>query len=134
MIAGVGDQKEHLENLAEELNVNLHLFGYRKDVAELYKTADLYVHPSFREGLPVSVMEAVASKLDCICSDIRGCSDVVGSDLFNPNDISSLSSLIDKFINGKTNKEINYSNLSKFEVDFINEALIKLYLEATNGK
>ena len=50
MVAGVGDRKEHLLQLAQELHLEdrVHLLGYRKDVAELYKTADLFVFPSFR--------------------------------------------------------------------------------------
>ena len=43
--------------LASELDISnqIHLLGFRKDVAELYKAADVYVLPSIREGLNVSV-------------------------------------------------------------------------------
>lgn len=73
-IAGDGPLKYYLEKLAVELGVEnrLHLLGYRTDVAELYKTADVFCFPSYREGLPVSVMEAMASGLPLICSNNRG--------------------------------------------------------------
>lgn len=97
MIAGKGDKEEELKMLAEKNGVNLHLIGYRNDVAELYKISDLYVHPSFREGLPVSVMEAIASKIPIICSDIRGCSDLISNtNRFKPTDILSIASMIQK--------------------------------------
>jgi glycosyltransferase involved in cell wall biosynthesis len=78
-IAGRGDKHDYLISLANELGIaeQLHLLGYRSDVAELYKTADAYVHPSFREGLPVSIMEAMASGLPVVCSKIRGNVDLI---------------------------------------------------------
>lgn len=79
MIAGVGDLEAKLKMVAKECNVDnrVHLLGYRKDVAELYKAADVFVFPSFREGLSVSVMEALASGLPVVCSKIRGNVDLV---------------------------------------------------------
>ena len=73
-IAGVGDNRDCLLMLSEELGVSeqVHLIGYRKDVAELYAIADLFCFPSLREGLSVSLMEAMASRLPVMCSSIRG--------------------------------------------------------------
>jgi glycosyltransferase involved in cell wall biosynthesis len=76
-IAGKGDKSEELEEMATKFAVNLHLLGYRNDVAELYKTADVYILPSIREGLNVSIMEAMASSCPIICSNIRGNVDMV---------------------------------------------------------
>lgn len=78
-VAGFGNCRERLEKLAASLGVSdrFHLLGYRADVAELYHSADVFVHPSFREGLPVSVIEAMASGLPIIASDTRGNRDLV---------------------------------------------------------
>lgn len=78
-IAGGGPLKEYLENLARELGVadRVHLLGYRRDVAELYKVSDVFCFPSFREGLSVAVMEAMASGIKLIVSNIRGNTDMV---------------------------------------------------------
>ena len=116
VIAGIGDQEENLAHLADELDVNLHLLGYRNDVAELYRIADLYVLPSFREGLNVSVMEALASGCPTIVSRIRGNVDMVPSEnTFNPNDINALAELIerDKIINGDFVKQVDYSKINQ---------------------
>ena len=79
MIAGGGHLKAELENLAKEVGVSdrVHLLGYRNDVAELYKVSDVFCFPSFREGLSVSIMEAMASGIKLIVSDIRGNTDLV---------------------------------------------------------
>ena len=90
VIAGRGDLKVHLERLAQELGVSsqLHLLGFRTDVKELFKAADFFAHPSFREGLSVAVMEAMANGLPVICTEIRGNTDLIedskGGYLFKP--------------------------------------------------
>ena len=95
VIAGKGDQHDSLIQMAKDLKIDkqLHLIGYRSDVSELYKMADLYTLPSYREGLNVSVMEAMSSGLPCIISDIRGNRDLVddnkGGYLINPEDYNS---------------------------------------------
>jgi glycosyltransferase involved in cell wall biosynthesis len=53
------------------------LLGMRDDVDALYRAADLYVLASHREGFPRSAMEAAASGLPVIATDIRGCRQVV---------------------------------------------------------
>ena len=55
----------------------VHLLGFRKDAQEIYYLADIYCHPSFREGLSVAVMEAMAAGLPIVCSDIRGNRDLI---------------------------------------------------------
>ena len=51
--------------------------GFRSDVERLYAAADVYVLASHREGFPRSAMEAAASGLPVVATDIRGCRDVV---------------------------------------------------------
>lgn len=49
------------------------LLGWRDDVLDLYSAADAFVFASHREGLPVAVIEAMASGLPVIASNIPGC-------------------------------------------------------------
>jgi glycosyltransferase involved in cell wall biosynthesis len=131
VIAGIGDQKENLENLAKTFNVNLHLLGYRKDVAELYKCADLYVLPSIREGLNVSVMEALASGLPVICSKIRGNIDMVHDGvngyLFEPTAVNSVADSIKKVVILPKDKFVSSITSTKHDVIEINRAMRNLY-------
>jgi glycosyltransferase EpsD len=50
----------------------VHFLGYRNDVEILCQISDLHISPSKREGLAVSVVEAMASGLPLLCSKIRG--------------------------------------------------------------
>ncbi len=50
--------------------------GWREDVADLMAAMDVFVLPSWREGLPRSAIEAAASGLPLVLTDIRGCREV----------------------------------------------------------
>lgn len=78
IIAGEGTEKEELLKLSKKLNFNnFYPIGYREDINEIYKIADVFCFPSYREGLPFSLMEAMASNIPCIASDIRGNKDLI---------------------------------------------------------
>lgn len=78
-VCGRGPLSEELKALAIQngLRNRFILTGYRDDVADFYRAADIFIFPSLREGLPVSVMEAMACGLPVICSPIRGNTDLV---------------------------------------------------------
>lgn len=63
--------------LEEARDHGVHLVGMRHDVEDLYRAWDLYVLASHREGYPRSAMEAAASGLPVVATDIRGCRQVV---------------------------------------------------------
>ncbi len=54
--------------------------GGREDVADLYRAADLFVFPSRGEGCPNAVLEAMASALPLVATDVAGNREVVGED------------------------------------------------------
>lgn len=72
--------------------------GQRQDMPEIYQAMDLLAHPSHREGVPRSPMEAAASGVVVIATDIRGCREVVESakngELVPPRDPSALGHAI----------------------------------------
>jgi len=79
LICGQGNLLKYLKLLSKKLGIsdNVIFLGYRSDIFEIYKIADIFLFPSFREGLPVAVMEAMATGLPIVCSDIRGNIDLV---------------------------------------------------------
>lgn len=95
VIAGRGELMEQHQQLISELGMqdSIHLLGYCNEVSRWYKAADIFVFPSFREGLSVSLMEAMASGLPCIVSKIRGNTDLIdeqGGYYIDPKDTGSL--------------------------------------------
>lgn len=133
-IAGTGDLLDYLENLANELGISdrVHLLGYRSDVADLYRAADLYIQPSLREGLPVALMEAIASKTAVICSDIRGNTDLVGKNaLFEPKNVNQIAEKICEYLNRDNSEDIerNYVALKKYDLEEVANDTKTIYTE-----
>jgi glycosyltransferase involved in cell wall biosynthesis len=59
------------------LGGSLRLLGHRDDVDDLYAAMDVLTLPSHREGFPRSPMEAAATGLPVVVTDVRGCRDTV---------------------------------------------------------
>ncbi len=74
LICGQGPKQKELVCQAKALEIadDVRLAGYQEDVRTFYQNADIFVFPSIQEGLPVALMEAMASGLPCVVSDIRG--------------------------------------------------------------
>ena len=79
MICGRGPELENLQALAKELGVEnqIHFLGFRTDVKELLTGADIFLFTTRQEGMPRSMMEAMASGLPCVSSRIRGNVDLI---------------------------------------------------------
>lgn len=77
VIVGKGNLHDYLKQLAHGLGIakQVHLLGYRADIPELYKAADVCVFPSIREGLGLAAIEGMAAGLPLIVSDNRGTRD-----------------------------------------------------------
>lgn len=136
-IAGKGDLREYLEKLAEKLGVKkqIHLLGFRTDTAELYKTADCFIHPSIREGLPVSVIEAMSSALPVVCSAIRGNVDLVdenGGGLFASDNEEECEKLLSSIIQSDL-KNMGRHNVEKAK-QFWLENTISIMREIYGGE
>lgn len=78
-IYGEGSCMESLVELAKQCGVEdrVCFAGYCSDIVERLHRVDAFVFPSLREGMPVAVMEAMASGLPVIALDIRGCRELV---------------------------------------------------------
>lgn len=136
VVAGRGDLKEYLEQLAQELGISsqFHLLGFRTDVKELFKMADFFAHPSFREGLSVAVMEAMANGLPIICSEIRGNTDLIednkGGYLFKPAEQDTAYQALKNIMESSDRKSMGLYNLKKAEgldVKAVLEVMRRIY-------
>ena len=115
VIVGKGPLDKELTAFAKEKKVDLRLMGYRNDVPSFYNAADIYILPSIREGLNVSLMEAMASCLPVACGKIRGNVDLIDDKevLFNPTSIVEIKNAIVMSIQNK--KSLGLKNLSKIQ-------------------
>ncbi|MDM0474744.1 glycosyltransferase family 4 protein [Clostridium perfringens] len=138
LICGFGELEEYLRNLTLHLNLEDKVIfaGYRRDVKELLYAADCFVFPSLQEGLPVALMEAMATGLPVICSDIRGNVDLItngkGGYLVDCHDVDGFAKYIDKLIrniNLKENmSEYNKKSIMEFDINKVKTHMEKIYL------
>jgi glycosyltransferase involved in cell wall biosynthesis len=65
------------EILAARPDAAVRFAGYRHDMPDLYALMDVFVLPSYREGLPQTLMEAAAIGVPAVTTRVRGCREVV---------------------------------------------------------
>ncbi|MCR5545462.1 MAG: glycosyltransferase [Lachnospiraceae bacterium] len=73
-ICGEGPYRPQLEKAIEELGLKNKVFlrGYRNDMSALWHTADASIFPSYREGMGMAALEAMACNVPLIVADNRG--------------------------------------------------------------
>lgn len=131
LIVGKGPLRDTLENLSKKYGVSdrVHFLGYRSDVVKIMKSCDLFLFPSLQEGLPVALMEAIASNMQCLVSDIRGNSELAEKyNKVNKFKLGNLNKLV-KMIE-ETDEKNNRNNLDNyFDISSINvkEIMNKIY-------
>jgi glycosyltransferase involved in cell wall biosynthesis len=81
VLAGDGPDRDELEMQAQRLGLGdrVLFLGYRQDIADLLATCDVFVLPSLYEGLPLSILEAMAAGRPVICSAIGGSNEAVSN-------------------------------------------------------
>ena len=74
MIVGDGPERGALETRIAQLGLGdrVHLLGFRTDIPELLAGCDLFVLPSLFEGLPLSILEAMAAGKAVVATAIGG--------------------------------------------------------------
>ena len=134
IVVGKGDKQQMLEKLIDDLDMSdrVFLLGYRQDIGELLKMSDLFVFPSYREGLSVSVMEAMSSGLPVVCSDIRGNCDLIdenGGVLFDPHNVEDCKKAIIKALNSSLDAmgKHNQIKTGDFDLKKVHEKMNDIY-------
>lgn len=124
IIAGADNFNGEYPRLAKELGIEnkVDFLGHREDINDLLHTSDIAVGSSYREGLPVNVMEALACGLPVVLSDNRG-HRVLGVEgengyIVKVNDYDAMAERICRIIED----EALYKKLSENAVE-----LVKLY-------
>lgn len=78
-LAGDGPLRQTLEQQAIRLGIarRVHFLGFRRDVSLVFDALDLFAMPSRCEALPYALLEAMATRLPAVASDVGGVPEVV---------------------------------------------------------
>lgn len=144
LICGRGKELRKLRELTKELGIKDKVIfaGYRTDILEICKIADIFLFTSYQEGLPVAVMQAMAAGLPVIASDIRGNRDLLAPDrdsrsrdyLVDVDDTEEftkkLNYLLKKEKECEKLGEVNVANCRKyFDIELVHDRMSEIYEE-----
>ncbi|MCM8800953.1 MAG: glycosyltransferase family 4 protein [Candidatus Omnitrophica bacterium] len=111
VIVGEGRLRQRLTCLVKELEIekNVVFLPYITDTRQLLSVTDLFVMPSLEEGLGLSLMEAMASGVAVVASDVGGIRNLIQHNyngiLVKPRDIEGLAKAIIEVLLDKQKKE-----------------------------
>ena len=137
LLCGKGELRATLENLAKELGVenNVHFLGYRKDVVDICNQADIFVLPSFREGISVASLEAMYCGMPLITSRVRGSEDYlldgVSGFLCDARDVNGFAEAIIILKSDRRFRECcgeaNRQTVRPYCIDHVKEEILNLF-------
>lgn len=139
-ICGEGKLIDYLHNEIKLLGLQnkVELLGYRDDIPQLLNEADIFIFPSFQEGLPVALMEAMSSKKRIIASKIRGNTDLIKHEwsglLFDPKNDKELANLINEMLNSDDIYSQNaYETMNNYSLESVIFQMEKIYKRTIDG-
>jgi glycosyltransferase involved in cell wall biosynthesis len=118
-----------------KLYENVIFCGVREDIDKMLSSFEIFILPSFTEGMSVALLEAMATGPAIICSNIPTNAEIISHRkegiLIDPHDTSEIEKVIIELIeNPKLRSELSYNAKKKaiqFDVNIVFPKLIELY-------
>jgi glycosyltransferase involved in cell wall biosynthesis len=135
ILVGEGPDQKRLEVRAQELGItgSVRFVGFRNDMANVYASLDLMVMPSLNEGLPMTLLEAMAAKRAVIASAVGAVPDVIEHGrsglLVKPGDASDLQQAILSLLQDASLRHRIAENARQSVSRFSSEKMARNYLD-----
>ena len=134
-LAGSGTLFQELTSLVQELDLTqrVHILGQVEQMSLFYQACNLFCLPSLNEGLPLTLLEAQATNLPTVCSNVGSCKEALDPDsslMVAPKDSKAIAEACLQVLERKGNPRrfvIEY-----FSLDKLIEKYMQLYLGAGN--
>lgn len=133
-IIGGGDEEALCKTLVHDLSLDSYvtLYGSRNDVPELLKTMDLFILPSYSEGMPMSILEAMRQGLYIVATETGAIPEMIQPDfgfLINREPIHIAETIRNIIINREVSLKSKIASrcffLSHFTVDHMIQSYAK---------
>ena len=135
--AGEGILLDSIKEEIEKRNLqdNIKMLGFRKDIDKIISVCDIGVLMSYREGLPRNIMELMSAKKTVIGTNIRGIKDLIEDEktgyLVEVGDYKTTANKIEKLYNNKNLlKELSdncYCFIKKYDINNVLKDLKEIY-------
>jgi glycosyltransferase involved in cell wall biosynthesis len=108
LVIGDGAERANLEKLARQLRIDhkVTFTGFRKDIPDLLALLDLFVLCSRTEGMPLTLLEAMAAGKAIVCTSVGGIPGILESEvnglLIPPEDEAGLAAALRKLIQDRS--------------------------------
>lgn len=139
VIAGGGVLEKELKQITKEMGIanNVHFLGFCTDIPQILKAADIFCFPSYQEGLPVALAEAMAATLPVVASKIRGNTDLMvcekGGYLCKADDADDFAKKLEKLINNPNLRmnmgKFNRNYIQKYDLESVKEKMSSIFFE-----
>jgi len=136
ILCGKGELLEFYKKFSSENNLDFVTFtGYTTEVSDYCRLSDVLFMPSHQEGLSIGMIEAIATGIPVICSNIRGHTDVIedcvnGILCENNNPESFIKAVLLLYKNPELRNTISLRNIEKakqFSLDTALSSMAKIY-------
>lgn len=138
VLCGKGPQQNELESLAIKYNLEerVHFLGYRDDIADILNISNIFAFPSRREGLGMAAVEAMASGLPILTSNVGGINDYSEHGItgykFDPDDVKGFAWGIKEIKEMPIDElqkiqENNIETSKRYDIKKTNEIMRKVY-------
>ena len=115
-ILGDGSQRPELEALVNELGISerVKFYGFRDDAEIFMSRSACLLFPSYQEGLPLTVNEALAVGVPVLASDIEPLRPLASGALIPPGDVSAWTEAIRHVLDGGEASPLSAENITMF--------------------
>ncbi|MDH3729026.1 MAG: glycosyltransferase, partial [Myxococcales bacterium] len=141
LLVGDGERRAEMTELAEELGLagHLHFLGTRRDVPDILAVSDSFILPSLWEGLSLALMEAMASGLPVIATEVSGSRvavvDGITGLLAQPGDADGLAQAIERMLTDTEGaKSMGRAGRARIEDSFSAAAQARHLVELFEGR
>ena len=126
----IGPIKDEMFNNINMLNVNFWGAVENKDVINILKNMDVYILPSYSEGFPLGVLEAMSCGVPIVASDVGSIRDMIeekGGVLIKPHSSDDIVNAIDKIESKEVRRNMSEYNTEKVEKCYTIDAVMKRF-------
>jgi glycosyltransferase involved in cell wall biosynthesis len=134
ILVGDGPERANLEKMASSLKLNSKILitGFKEDTHRFYNIMDMFLLTSFSEGTAMTLLEAMASSLTCIVTDVGGNPEIVVDSqtgfVIPSDDEKALASVICGLLKNKDLlKKMGQAARRRFENEFAIDKMVHSY-------